>query len=174
MIVIVNSISISISISVSLQETKKPWSNVFGWFLTHLSTESHLEHQFVFMKLTMARWTIIYGGSLIGWAASISIITGSESITSWIPAMLGVPMLLMGLMYLIRPAQRKIWMHIAALLGVIAFLGGLDFFRGPAAGRDLFTSPAASASKLMLLVSGACFVAMCLRSFVWARKNSQD
>ncbi len=133
-----------------------------------------MEQQFVFMKLTMVRWTIIYGVALIGWAASVSIVTGSESITSWIPAMLGVPILLMGLMYLIRPAQRKIWMHIAALLGVIAFLGGLDLFRGLAAGRDVFASPAASASKLMLLVSGVWFVAICLCSFIWARKNPQE
>ena len=133
-----------------------------------------MEQQFVFMKLTMARWTIIYGVSLIGWAASVSIVTGSESITSWIPAMLGVPILLMGLMYLIRPAQRKIWMHIAALFGVMAFLGGLDLFRGLAAGRDVFANPAASASKLMLLVSGVWFVAICLRSFIWARKNPQE
>ena len=133
-----------------------------------------MEQQFFFMKVTMARWTIIYGVWLIVWAASISIVTGSESITSWIPAILGIPILLMGLMYLIRPAQRKIWMHIAALFGVIAFLGGLDIFRGVLAGYDLFASPAASASKLMLLVTGAWFVATCLRSFIWARKNLQD
>jgi hypothetical protein len=133
-----------------------------------------LEQQFSFMKVTMARWTIIYGVWLIAWAASTSIVTGSQSITSWIPAMLGVPILLMGLMYLIRPAYRKIWMHVAALFGVIALLGGLDFFRGVLAGHDPFASPAASASKLMLLVTGALFVATCLRSFIWARKNLQD
>ena len=133
-----------------------------------------MEQQFFFMKVTMARWTIIYGVWLIVWAASISIVTGSESITSWIPAILGIPILLMGLMYLIRPAQRKIWMHIAALFGVVAFLGGLDIFRGVSAGYDLFASPAASASKLMLLVTGAWFVAICFRSFIWARKNLQD
>ena len=126
------------------------------------------------MKVSMARWAIIYGVWLILWAVSISIVTGSESITSWIPAILGIPILLMGLMYLIRPAQRKIWMHIAALFGVMAFLGGLDIFRGVSAGHDLFASPAASASKLMLLVTGAWFVATCLRSFIWARKNLQD
>lgn len=65
-------------------------------------------------------------------------------------------------------------MHVAALFGVIALLGGLDFFRGVLAGPDPFASPAASASKLMLLVTGALFVATCLRSFIWARKNLQD
>jgi hypothetical protein len=130
-----------------------------------------LEQQFVFMKITMARWTIIYGVWLISWAAAVSVATGTESITSWIPAMLGTPILLMGLMSLIRPAQRKIWMHVAALFGVIAFLGGVDFFRGLTTGRDLFAGSAASASKLMLLVTGAWFTVICLRSFIWARKN---
>ena len=65
-------------------------------------------------------------------------------------------------------------MHIAALFGVMAFLGGLDIFRGVSAGHDLFASPAASASKLMLLLTGAWFVATCVRSFIWARKKLQD
>ena len=65
-------------------------------------------------------------------------------------------------------------MLTAALFGVIEFLGGLDFFRGVSAGRVLFASPAASASKLMLLVTGAWFVAICLRSFIGARKKLQD
>ena len=95
-----------------------------------------MEQQFVFMKITMARWTITYGLWLIGWAAAVVVATGSESITSWIPAMLGIPILLMVLMSLIRPA--------------------------------------ASASKLMLLVTGAWFAAICLRSFIWARKNPRD
>jgi hypothetical protein len=56
----------------------------------------------------------------------------------------------------------------------MAFLGGLDIFRGVSAGHDLFASPAASASKLMLLLTGAWFVATCVRSFIWARKNLQD
>jgi hypothetical protein len=136
--------------------------------------ESVLEQQFVFMKITMARWTIIYGVWLISWAAAVSVATGTESITSWIPAMLGMPILLMGLMCLIRPAQRKIWMHIAAVFGVIVFMGGIDVFRGLAAGRDLFASPAAGASKLMLFVTGAWFSVICFRSFIWSRKNPPD
>ncbi len=95
-----------------------------------------MEQQFVFMKITMARWTIIYGVWLIGWAAAVAVATGSESIRSWIPAMLGMPILLMGLLSLIHPA--------------------------------------ASASKLMLLVTGGWFAVICLRSFIWARKNPRD
>ncbi len=103
------------------------------------------------MKVTMARWTIIYGVWLISWAAAVSVATGTESITSWMPAMLGMPILLMGLMCLIRPAQRKIWMHVAAVFGVIVFMGGIVVFRGLAAGGDFFVSPAAGAAKLCLL-----------------------
>ena len=133
-----------------------------------------MEQQFVFMKISMVCWTIIYGVWLISWAAAVSVATGTESITSWIPAMLGVPILLMGLMCLLLPAKRKIWMHIATVFGVIVFMGGIDVFRGLATGRDLFASPAAGASKLMLLVTGAWFSVLCFRSFIWARKNPPD
>ena len=42
--------------------------------------------------------------------------------------MLGVPILVMGVLCIALPARRKVWMHIAVLFGLVACLGGLDFF----------------------------------------------
>ena len=85
--------------------------------------------------------------------------------------MLGAPILLMGLMCLARPEQRKIWMHVAVLFGLLAFLGGLDFFRAIVIDAAPFANPGAAASKLMLFVSGGLFVFICVRSFIWARSE---
>ena len=131
-----------------------------------------MDQEFTFLHLRMASWTVLYGLWLVGWATLFSAATGTESLTSWIPAMLGAPILLMGLMYLARPAQRKIWMHVAVLFGLLAFLGGLDFFRAIVTGAAPFANPAAAASKLMLFVSGGLFVFICVRSFLWARRES--
>ena len=131
-----------------------------------------MDREFSFLNLRMANWTVIYGLGLVGWGTHFSLATGSQSITSWIPAMRGAPILLMGLMCLARPAHRKIWMHVAVLFGLLAFLGGLDFFRAIVAGAEPFANPAAGASKLMLFVSGGLFVFICVRSFIWARSES--
>jgi|TARA_B100001093_G_scaffold177842_1_gene170477 hypothetical protein len=126
---------------------------------------------FTFLNIDMSRWTLIYGLWLIVWATIVSIGSGSTSITSWIPAMLGAPITIMGVLCTVVPARRKVWMHIAILFGLVAFLGGLDFFRGLFMGGDAFANPAAGASKLMLLISGALYVFICVRSFIWARAN---
>ena len=89
-----------------------------------------MSQQFTFLNIDMSRWTLIYGLWLIAWATIVSLSSGSTSLTSWIPAMLGVPILVMGALCLVLPARRKVWMHIAILFGLVAFLGGLDFFRG--------------------------------------------
>ena len=89
--------------------------------------------EFTFLSLNMTRWTLIYGGFLIFWGVLFSIGAESESITSWIPAMLGAPILLMGVMCLVRPYRRKIWMHIALLFGLLGFFGGDVLLLGPSA-----------------------------------------
>lgn len=134
--------------------------------------EPRVNKQFTFMTLSITAWTILYGGWLIGWASIVSISTNSQSLTSWIPALLGVPVLLMGWLCAFFPAERKIWLHVAVVVGALACLGGLDFFRPLAAGDPLFTNYAASASKLMLFTTGLVFVLLCIRSFIWARHHS--
>lgn len=131
-----------------------------------------MNKQFTFMTVSITAWTISYGVWLIAWASIVSISTDSQSLTSWIPALLGVPVLLMGSLCAFFPAERKIWLHIAVVIGALACFGGLDFFRPLASGEGLFTNYAASASKLMLFITGMVFVLICVRSFIWARRNA--
>ena len=71
---------------------------------------------FRFMGVTVENLTLGYGVLLIAWGAIFSV--DSESITSWIPSMIGAPILISGALTRALPNQRKIWMHVAVLFGL--------------------------------------------------------
>ena len=133
-----------------------------------------MNSEFTFFGMKMPVLTIGYGLFLIAWAAIVSILVESKSITSWIPAMIGLPILVGGLLAKSQPAKRKLWMHVAVSFGLIAFLGGLDFFRGITADGGPFAKPAAGASKLLLLLTGGVYTFACVKSFIWARRSKSD
>ena len=133
-----------------------------------------MENEFKFAGQTVPDLTIRYGIFLIAWAAVVSLVAESKSITSWIPAMIGAPILISGLLAKAKPAQKKVWMHAAVLFGLFAFFGGLDFFRGFASQAGAFANPAAAVSKLMLGITGGLFTVACLKSFIWARKSLEE
>ena len=125
--------------------------------------------EFRVLGQTMAKLTIAYGVLLIAWGALFSI--GSDSVTSWIPAMIGAPILISGFLAQAIPEKKKIWMHIAVLFGLFAFLGGFRVFAGLSTDAGMFGNPKAASSQLMLLVTGGFYTVACVRSFIWARKN---
>tara|TARA_Y100001933_G_scaffold77066_1_gene78369 strand:+ start:1015 stop:1473 length:459 start_codon:yes stop_codon:yes gene_type:complete len=127
------------------------------------------QKQFETLGLSVPILTIVYGVFLILWGAAFSL--NSQSMTSWIPAMLGLPILVSGLLAKQIPAKRKLWMHIAVLFGLIAFLGGFRFFAGFGSDAGLFGNVKAASSQLMLLVTGGFYTQACVRSFLWARKH---
>ena len=133
-----------------------------------------MTNEFKFAGMSISKFAIVYGAFLVVWATLISIGVGSKSFTSWIPAMMGGPILISGFLAQSKPNQRKLWMHIAVLFGLFAFLGGGDFFRGFASEAGPFAKPAAGASKLMLFVTGGIFTFACVKSFIWARKNADS
>ena len=130
-----------------------------------------MQKEFTFLGMTIPAYTIGYGLFLFLWAAIVSIMVQSKSITSWIPAMMGLPILLSGVLTKIKPHQRKIWMHVAVFFGLLCFLGGVDFFRGMMSEGGAFAKPAAGASKLMLFITGGVYTFACVRSFIWARTH---
>ena len=131
--------------------------------------ESQESPPFRFAGMQIVTMTLGYGVFLIVWAAIFSI--GSKSFTSWIPAMLGLPILLSGALTKAIPAKRKVWMHIAVLFGLLAFLGGFRFFAGLGSEAGLFGKPKAAASQLMLIVTGGLYTFPCVRSFIHARRT---
>ena len=122
---------------------------------------------FKVFSLSIELLTLIYGLFMVIWAFSISIIAESSSITSLVPAFIGFPLILIGFISMIKPTFRKALMHIAVLIGILAFLGGLDFFRG------MFNNYYAGISKLMLLITGFVYVYFCVQSFLFVRRQKR-
>ena len=121
--------------------------------------------EFRLFSLSVEFLSILYGLFLVAWGFSISLLSGSSSITSFIPAFIGFPLILIGFISMVRPSLQKALMHIAVLIGVFAFLGGLDFFRG------MFANYYAGMSKLMLMVTGFLYLYVCIKSFLFARRQ---
>lgn len=127
------------------------------------------EQAFKVIGFTMPRLTLIYGIFLVLWGAGFSI--GSESITSWIPSFMGLPILIAGLAAEKFPAKRKLWMHVAVIFGLLCSIGGTRFFSGLGNEAGPFSNPKAASSQLMLFVTGGLFTLACIRSFIWARRS---
>ena len=132
-----------------------------------MSENTHNTQDFRVFSLSIEFLTTLYGLFMVIWGISISLISGSSSITSMIPAFIGVPLAFIGFISMIKPTFRKALMHIAVVIGIIAFLGGLDFFRG------MFTNYYAGLSKLMLLITGFVYVYFCVQSFIFVRRQKK-
>jgi hypothetical protein len=130
--------------------------------------------EFSVMGKTMEQITIFYGAFLIAWAVLVSLIGQSESWTSLIPALFGLPIAAMGLLTIRMPEKTKLFMHIAVTLGLIVCLGGLDFLRGFGSEGGPFSNPWAGLSKLIMAVTGAGYVYLCVKSFIFARKMRES
>ena len=127
-----------------------------------------MNEEFKWCGLTVEKLSLYYGIFLISWGLVISLISGSDSFTSYIPSVLGLIVFLFSVLAIKIPNKKKIFMHIVVLFGVIIFLGGLDVLRSL---DNLFDNYWADLSKLMLLVTGFCFTVINIKSFIFIRKN---
>ena len=126
------------------------------------------KNEYTFAGLSMEKISLIYGLFLILWGAAVSYLSASNSITSYIPSMFGLPILFFAIQALLIPSKKKLLMHIVVTFGLIVFLGGLDFLRSIG---NPFENIWADSSKLMMLITGAIFTLLCIKSFIFARKN---
>ena len=127
-------------------------------------------NEFKIFGITIEKFSIFYGLFLIFWGVIVSLVSESNSFTSFIPSLIGLPILIFSLLSIKFVGKKKFFMHIVALLGLIAFLGGFDFFRSVFSGNT-FHNLWADTSKIILLITGAFFVYQCIKSFFYARKN---
>ena len=126
------------------------------------------KNEYTFMGLTMENISLIYGIFLILWGIGVSYLSDSNSITSYIPSIFGLPILLFAVLTLLIPSKKKLLMHIVVTFGLIIFLGGLDFFRSLG---NPFENVWADSSKLMMMITGFLFTLLCVKSFIFTRKN---
>lgn len=118
----------------------------------------------------MAKVTLFFAGLFIALGLVGYIGTGSEHPTALIPAALGVLLGIFGFLA-ISPdeGKRKLFMHINVTLGLLGFLGtvmGLVHFLS----GNLGANPPATQSKAAMAVLCVIYVALCVRSFIAARK----
>ncbi len=123
----------------------------------------------------MPRITIVFGALLIilGLVAYFAMQEpGARSVTALIPAFIGLPLLALGLVAEARPTSRKHTMHAAAALGLLGFLGtmgglikALQWMGGTVPGR-----PEAVRVQAIMAIMCAIFIALCVRSFIAARR----
>ena len=113
----------------------------------------------------MAKLTIAFAGILMVLGVVCFAVTGMEHKTALIPALVGVIMEPFGVMAMVKPNLRMHAMHGAVLIGLLGFLAGIGglIARRPA-GIALF-------EMLALVVLTGLFVALCVNSFIQARRN---
>jgi hypothetical protein len=121
----------------------------------------------------MPRLTIIYGLLLAILGIGAYFASGQASVTALIPAFFGVPLAALGLLAL-GDGARKHAMHAAAALATLGLLGtapGVIKLIGALAGDEL-ARPTAVAVQTIMAVLSAVFVALCVRSFIQARRDA--
>ena len=133
--------------------------------------EINFNKEFTVLGNTMENVSISYGFFLTIWGVTITFISGSESLTSFIPSFFGLPILIFAFLTTKFPEKKKLFMHIVVSFGLLVFIGGLDIIRGILRG-NLFDNFYADLSKIMMLLTGLLFTYLCVKSFIYARKNS--
>ena len=130
-----------------------------------------MNEEFKWCGLKVEKLSLYYGVFLISWGLIISLISGSDSFTSYIPSILGVIVVLFSYLAIKIPNKKKLFMHIVVLFGMIIFLGGLDVFRSF---NNQFDNLWADVSKFMLLITGLWFTVINIKSFKFIRKNRNN
>ena len=126
-------------------------------------------NEFKVFGTKIENFSVFYGSFLIFWGVIVSFMSGSNSFTSFIPSIIGLPILIFSYLSIKFENKRKLFMHIVVFFGLVALLGGLDVIRS-IINESLFSNFWADISKLMMLVTGIFFVIQCVRSFIHARK----
>jgi hypothetical protein len=121
----------------------------------------------------MAKVTLVFAVLFIALGLVGFITTGSSHPTALIPAALGLLLGIFGALSLgPNPSRRKLFMHINVTLGLLGFLGtvmGLIQWFQMLAGATVKNPPATESKAIMALLC-LLYVALCVRSFIAARK----
>ena len=65
--------------------------------------------EFTFLGKSMENISIIYGIFLIIWGIAVSFISSSNSLTSFIPSLFGLPILLFSILSIKIPTKKKLF-----------------------------------------------------------------
>ena len=120
----------------------------------------------------MATTTIGFGVVLIVLGLGGYFATDMVSLTALIPAAFGLLLVVFGALAL-DDKRRKLAMHIAVTVGLLGFLGTVSgLFQLPTLlSGGAVQRPGAVVSKSIMAVLMAVYVAMCVKSFIDARRK---
>jgi hypothetical protein len=113
--------------------------------------------------MTMHRWTILFGLLLVAIGLGGYYFADAKQPMALIPAVLGIAMFVCGVVAA-QGAMRRLAMHVAALIGMIGFVGPMvTIFNDITNTAEVLAKGLTSALCLM-------FVLMCVNSFLEARR----
>jgi uncharacterized membrane protein len=131
--------------------------------------------RFPLIQMNMTRWTLAFAAGLLILGLAAYAATGARSVTALIPAFLGVPVLVCGLVAL-KTRQTRTAIHIALVFAVLGVLGGaMGLPKLPAllTGGEV-ARPAAAVMQCVLFFLSAGYLGLGIRSFFRARRRAGD
>jgi len=122
----------------------------------------------------LAKVTLVFAALLIALGLAGYFGTGAQHLTALIPAWFGLALGIGGLLA-ISPSEsrRKLFMHVNVTIGLLGFIGGAaEALRGYLHAKSTGMPPdeIALASKLTMTGLLLVYVALCVRSFIAARR----
>lgn len=130
-----------------------------------------MSEEFRVFGMTVPRIAILNGAMLSAWGVIAYFIqsSNSPSITALIPAFMGMPMLLLGLLSESNTSNRHHYMHACMIVALAMALGGARVVTGFGGMSWL-----AIVSHLLLLQVGISFTIVGIRSFRYARLQRES
>ena len=132
------------------------------------------DSEFTFLGQSAEKITAVIGIILLIWGIFVSIISDSQSFTSYIPSLLGLLLFLCAILAILLENKKSLFMHIAVIFGLITFLGGADVFRSITSGSFMTKSLWADLSKILLLICGGFHIYICVQSFRYVRMHRKS
>lgn len=120
----------------------------------------------------MAKLTMVFGVLLVVVSLGFWVAMGSVDSAALHPAGLGVLLVLCGALANTENSKRRmLWMHLAVTVGLVGFLitgvrAVIQVVKGTTA-----VNPAAFEERAMVALICLLFVALCVRSFISARRS---
>lgn len=125
----------------------------------------------------MAKVTLVFAVLLIALGLVGYFATGSQHPTALIPTWFGLALGIFGFLAMSpSESRRKLFMHVNVTIGLLGFLGAaVEALRGYGAARSAGIQPdhIALASKLTMAGLLLIYVAMCVKSFIDARRTGK-
>ena len=126
-----------------------------------------MEDTFTFSGLTIPNLSKVAGGILVIWGLVDYFMQSADppSVTAMIPAFMGAPLLILGILSERNEANRHHYMHAAMIFALLMVIGGAQGLIDIGGKSNL-----AIGSHLILVVLGSIFMTAGIMSFRHARK----